>query len=528
MNPIQSALAAHASLIYVTSPDEARVIADVEKISLKTGQRLWMYTATKGLWVALPPEYGSAVFTHESPTPSLRDPIAMLGYLQDLHVPAFGAIFVLLDFHEWLRDGIVRRHLRDLIQPLKEKNSAILIISPVTVQMPELAQDIRLIAYAPPSFDDLERHLLSSPCREACQAAGLNLNDAAQKEVIIEAGRGLTLHQFEQCLFGVLARGDTKPRQLSSAMLAEKKQLLQQSGLLEVIDSRHPSDVGGLAAIKAWFHKRRRGFSQKARKAGLPPPKGILLLGVPGSGKSLTARALTAIWSLPLLRLDTGRLFSGQVGASEERVRQALASAEAMSPCVLWIDELDKAMAGLGSSSDSDAGTAARVFATLATWMQEKTAPVFLMATANALDTLPPELLRKGRWDEIFFVDLPGLGDRQEILTIHLRKRGLPPEDYDVRLLAEFCQGYSGAEIEQAIISGLYDAFAEDRGLTTGDVLRGLEEQVPLSRTMAEEITALRQWAAGRARPAAQDDIERRREQWQQRRKPPVRALHQQ
>jgi SpoVK/Ycf46/Vps4 family AAA+-type ATPase len=220
------------------------------------------------------------------------------------------------------------------------------------------------------------------------------------------------------------------------------------------------------------------------------------------------------MWKFPLLRLDTGKLFSSRVGGSEENTRQAIRTAEALAPCILWIDEIEKSMAGVGSSSNSDAGTTARVFATLATWLQERTASVFVFATANTVIALPPELMRKGRWDEIFFLDLPGLGERQSIIRIHLAKRNRNPRYFDVALLAEKCAGFSGAEIEQAIIDGLYNAFDENRPLTTDDIIQSLETTVPLSITMAENLQALREWALTRARPASHDKIEEERRQW--------------
>ena len=272
--------------------------------------------------------------------------------------------------------------------------------------------------------------------------------------------------------------------------------------------------VGGLDVLKRWLSKRQDAFTEKARAFGLPNPKGILLLGVQGCGKSLTAKACAALWRFPLLRLDTGKLFSSQVGSSEASTRKAIQLAEAISPCVLWIDELEKAMSGIGSSSHSDAGTAARVFATFATWLQEKTVPVFVIATANSVTSLAPELIRKGRWDELFFLDLPGLKERKSIFKIHLEKRNRHPQEFDIAALAESCPDYSGAEIEQAVIGGLYDAFDENRPLTTHDILNSLRNQVPISKTMAENIQALRTWAITRARPASEENIEAQRSKW--------------
>jgi len=258
-----------------------------------------------------------------------------------------------------------------------------------------------------------------------------------------------------------------------------------------------------LTNLKDWLTKRTVAFSDRAARFGLPAPKGVLLLGVQGCGKSLCAKAVSGLWKLPLLRFDLGRMFSSLVGSSEENVRRALQTAESIAPAILWIDEIDKALAGSTSSSGSDGGTASRVFGTLLTWLSEKTSPVFVIATANDISHLPPELLRKGRLDEIFFVDLPLASEREEMFKIHLRRRGRNPEEFDVAELARACDGFSGAEIEEAIISALFDSFSRQVPLDTGIVKASLAETVPLSKTMNEELTRLRNWAAGRARPAS-------------------------
>ncbi len=517
MDTLETAVLSRAPLVYVTSPDESRVVTRIQNLSHRTGRRLWMYAATRGLWdVYCAAEGPEPRFEHGAANNGLRDPLELLAYLQEMHVPACGIIFLLLDFQQWLRDPLIQRHLRDMRQTLQGNKSTIVLLAPVRVQVPELEHDFRYLDYPRPSAEELVQHLEFLALPVQSPHLRLHLQQPYVKEELAAAAGGLTLYQFEQCLSGALTQTpDTADAaDLVAALQKEKKQLIGQSGLLEVLEGLPATEVGGLSAVKDWFHKRRHGFSAAARAAGLPQPRGVLLFGVPGAGKSLAAKAVSGLWQFPLLRLDTGRLFTSQVGGSEERVRQALETVEAAAPCILWIDELDKAMAGLGSSSDSDAGTAARVFASLATWMQEKSAPVFIMATANSVLALPPELLRKGRWDEIFFVDLPGLGDRREIIAIHLAKRGSQMDEADIRLLAEHSRGYSGAEIEQAIINGLYEAFAEDRPLTAEDVLAGLAEQVPLSVAMQEEIAELRQWAAGRARPASTDALENQRENW--------------
>jgi SpoVK/Ycf46/Vps4 family AAA+-type ATPase len=244
-------------------------------------------------------------------------------------------------------------------------------------------------------------------------------------------------------------------------------------------------------------------FSEAARRFGLPEPKGLLLLGVQGCGKSLTAKAVAGQWRLPLLRLDMGRIFSGLIGSSEENLRRAIHVAESVAPVVLWVDEIEKGLSGSQSSGQVDGGVSARVFGALLTWLQEKTAPVFVVATANRIDALPPELLRKGRFDEIFFIDLPTPAERREILGIHVQKRRRDPAAFDLEVLAARTEGFSGAELEAALVSALYDAFAEGTELSQAHLERAVQETLPLSVTMREDIAQLRAWAATRTRPAS-------------------------
>ncbi|NQT51266.1 AAA family ATPase, partial [bacterium] len=263
------------------------------------------------------------------------------------------------------------------------------------------------------------------------------------------------------------------------------------------------SAVGGLDLLKTWLRKRARAFSDEAQRYGLPRPKGVLVLGVQGCGKSLTAKALANFWNLPLLRFDVSRIFDRFIGSSEMNMRHALQTAESIAPAILWVDEIEKAFSGVQSSGVTDAGTTSRVFGTFITWLQETPAAVFTIATANSIESLPPELLRKGRFDEIFFVDLPAEPERRDILNIHLRKRNRDPGDFDVPRLAAKAEGFSGAEIEQAVVEALYNAFDEERELDARDILRSLADGVPLSRTMREDIGRLRSWALDRTRPAS-------------------------
>ncbi|HZW08905.1 MAG TPA: AAA family ATPase, partial [Phycisphaerales bacterium] len=286
------------------------------------------------------------------------------------------------------------------------------------------------------------------------------------------------------------------------AILIAKRRMLGASGALEAVEA--PTDlsqIGGMTNLKKWLEMRRDALSPKAAAFGVAPPKGVLLLGVQGAGKSLCAKAVATAWQIPLLRLDAGSLYDKYVGESERRLRTALDQAKAMAPVVLWIDEIEKAFASAASQS-TDGGLSKRMFGTLLTWMQERTRPIFLVATANDIEALPPELLRKGRFDEIFFVDLPGEGARRDIFTIHLRKRGRKAEEFDIDQLVGASEGFSGAEIEQAICSALCAAFADGSELQTRHVLEAVRSSPPLSVTMAEKMQALRDWARGRCVPA--------------------------
>jgi SpoVK/Ycf46/Vps4 family AAA+-type ATPase len=287
-------------------------------------------------------------------------------------------------------------------------------------------------------------------------------------------------------------------------VFAEKQQIIRKSGLLEYYATNESfENVGGMAVLKEWLNKRAVALTAEARAFGLPAPKGILMLGVQGCGKSLCAKAVSNLWQLPLLRFDMGRMFGSFVGSSEENVRRAISVAESVAPAILWVDEIDKAFAGSQGSGATDGGTTARVFGTFLTWLSEKTAPVFVVATANDISELPPELLRKGRLDEIFFVDLPSREERMEVFCIHLTKRGRNIAHFDLPALGDASANFSGAEIEEAINSALYDAFHARTELKTEHILAELAQTVPLAKTMDEQISQLRAWAEGRARNAS-------------------------
>ena len=320
----------------------------------------------------------------------------------------------------------------------------------------------------------------------------------------MQAALGLTLGEAENVFAKIIVQEQRLSGDHVNEVFAEKQQIIRKSGLLEYYSANEDfSNVGGLAVLKDWLNKRAVAFTDEARAFGLPSPKGILLLGVQGCGKSLCAKAVSRLWHLPLLRFDMGRMFGSLVGSSEENVRRAIAVAESVAPAVLWVDEIDKAFVGSQSSGATDGGTTARVFGTFLTWLSEKNTAVFVVATANDVSQLPPELLRKGRLDEIFYVDLPSEEERLEIFRIHIVKRRRDPKDFDLETLVAASPDFSGAEIEEAIISALYDAFYQKQELTTEHILTTLNQTVPLAKTMSEKVSSQRNWAVGRARNAS-------------------------
>lgn len=353
-----------------------------------------------------------------------------------------------------------------------------------------------------PSDEDLEA-VLRSTLRHASRQRPIEVEvNKADVASIIANLRGLTRRQARQVVLDVVSDDRRFDASDIPRMLRAKRRLLQTSGLLEYVES--PTDmkqIGGLEKLKEWLAARERGFSERAREFGIDPPRGMLLLGVQGAGKSLCAKAVATAWNRPLLRMDPGVLYDRYVGESEGRLRSALGQAEAMSPIILWIDEIEKAFASAASQS-TDGGLSQRMFGSLLTWMQEHRAPVFLVATANNIEALPPELLRKGRFDEIFFVDLPSPAARRQIFEIHLRKRRRDPAKFDISALVGASEGYSGAEIEQGIVSSLHQAFSLGCEPSTEMIAAALENSPPLSVTMDERIAELRRWADGRCVPA--------------------------
>ena len=484
---------ARYSLVYVVSWEEARVIERLKEMAERRQKKLFLWSITRGIFRL-----------EDEPSKideATRDPQNALTYVEKYPDPA---LFVFLDFHSYLNDQTVVRKTRDLIGNLKDTYETLIILSPVLTVPIELEKEFVVIDYDLPRYAEMDS-LLESIIQVVAKNPEVKIDLTQEaREKLVKASLGLTRSEAENAF----ARAIVIDKRLSiddiDRILDEKKQAVRKSKLLEYYESREEfTNVGGMDYLKDWLSKRGAAFTRKAEEFGLPQPKGIMLLGVQGCGKSLTAKAVSGLWKLPLLRLDIGAVFSGIVGSSEENMRRAIKLAETLAPIVLWIDEIEKGLSGVQSSTFSDAGTSARVFSTFLTWLQEKTAPVFVIATANNIQLLPPELLRKGRFDEIFFVDLPGFEERKEIFSIHIRKKKRDPAKYDLGLLAGDSEGFSGAEIEQAVIASLYDAFVDKRDILSEDITRNIKQSVPLSITMKENIDEIRSWAKYRARPAS-------------------------
>jgi len=477
-------LRARFTLLVVVTQEEERALELLRELASETERPCLAWDVADG--------YTS--FSSGVSAPTARDPLTALEQVEKL---PDRALVILKDFHECWGNVQIKRKLKTQAQQLKFTKKTIVVITPAAAIPLELRNEAVQIEMPPPQAAELE-----AVFNRLTKTPGVQVRlTALGREKLIQAALGLTTAQAQRVFAKAIVRDGVIDDSDIALVTEEKKQIIRESEALEFYPVTETiDDVGGLGALKEWLRLRERAFTKEARDYGLPAPKGIALLGIPGTGKSLTAKVVGGMWRLPLLRLDVGALFGSLVGEAEERTRRALRLAETVSPCVLWIDEMEKALAhGLG-----DSGTSTRVFGTILTWMQEKTAPCFVVGTANDIASLPPEVLRKGRFDEIFFLDLPTRKEREEIFAVHLRKRKRLVKDFDIARLAAESEGYVGAEIEQAIIDAMYLGFNENREFTTEDISEALRRQVPLSRSQRETIEALRGWLReGRAQSAS-------------------------
>ncbi|WP_341279247.1 AAA family ATPase [Paenibacillus sp. FSL H8-0537] len=512
---LSNLMRARFPFIYIPTWEEERALSVIDsavknEALIKTVRKVFIWSMTDGL-----AEEGQRG-REESKSP--------LRCLEMIEASEEAAVFVLKDFHVFLGGGgkpadhqIIRK-IRDLIPALKRSINPknVIILSPTLTLPSDLQKEITIVDFELPTFVEMKSMLIEMV--EANQASGRIVIDLTPEDLerLAKAALGLTLHEAENAFALAMVEDGKLDKHDVEIILEEKRQIIKKSEILEFIKSDLKiEDVGGLENLKRWLLKRNKSWLDSAAEYGLPAPKGVLITGVPGCGKSLIAKAISAMWKLPLLRLDVGQIFSGIVGSSEENMRKAIKTVEAISPSILWIDEIEKGFSGMTGSGDS--GTSNRVFGTFLTWMQEKTKPVFVIATANNIHALPAEMLRKGRFDEIFFVDIPTYKERKDIFRLHIVKRLKSPKsvgdfqltDEHLDLLASMTEGYVGAEVEQIVISAMFEAFSEDRSIQFEDFRKSIQTMVPLSVTQAEQIQGIREWANVRAVAATpQEDRE--------------------
>lgn len=431
---------------------------------------------------------------------SAKDPLEILQFFIDENK---SLVLILEDFFHFMTENNhqVIRAVREINRIPSDSEKTLILLNPYSHIPRELEKEMVSLDWPLPNRDTLETIF-----EDVLGRHDLDNDQYDEDEAILEAALGLTVMEAEAAFAQAIVERGCLTRQEIPLIVREKERIIRQSGQLEYF---HPEDdlenIGGLENLKEWLKKRGYAFSKEAKEYGLDTPRGVLLLGVQGCGKSLSAKAIAKAWQFPLLRFDLGKVFGGIVGESESNIRNALKIAQTIAPCVLWIDEIEKGFSGFQSSGRTDGGTTSRVLGTFLTWMQEKTEPVFVVATANDISQLPPELLRKGRLDEIFFVDLPGLESRKEILSIHIGKKEREPDDFDLEKLAKESKGYSGAELEEAVREAMFQAFSDEREFATDDISKAIETIVPLVATMPETIADLRKWAKARARPASEE-----------------------
>jgi len=491
-------LRARYPLIYIPTYEEERLEAAIREEALNQGNRpVYTWDFVDG-YQGNPNDVGFG----------RRNPLQALEFVEKLPESA-PAVFILRDYHRFLDDVAIARKLRNLARLLKSQPKNIVLLSPRMAITDDLSEVITVLEFPLPGAD-----VIKAEVERLLAATGSSLSVKVLDD-LVRSCQGLSMERIRRVLTKAIATHGELQSEDVDLVLEEKRQTIRQTQILDF----HPAtekitDIGGLDNLKEWLVRRGGAFTDRARQYGLPHPRGLMLVGIQGTGKSLTAKAIAHHWHLPLLRLDVGRLFGGLVGESESRTRQMIQVAEALAPCILWIDEIDKAFSGLGSKGD--AGTTSRVFGTFITWLGEKTTPVFVVATANDIQALPPEMLRKGRFDEIFFIGLPTQEERKAIYNVHIsRLRIHNLKNYDLDRLAYETPDFSGAEIEQTLIEAMHIGFSQNRDFNTDDILEAASQIIPLARTAQEQIEFLQNWAAaGKARLASKhsslsDRIER-------------------
>ena len=496
--------------------EENKVLSALEEICSKadTSWDLIKWDIVSGLHSTFPE------FLPTKDSEKQLDQEEVLSWFENLIVPKNKfVILVMKDFNKFLGSNNYRgqvenkvvRHIKNLSQIFTTQNKTIVFLSSNYDIPADLDKYIHFVDWPLPEKTDIEnklKDLLTRASKRKDLVEKFQVEYSNEDfELIVNSFRGLTLSECEQiCAYCMIKY----PKLMPDVISIQKKEIIRKSGLLEWISSDIDMEsIGGLENLKQWLSKRKDAFSQDAIDYGLPSnPKGLMLVGIQGAGKSLFAKGISSFWNFPLIRLDMGKVFSGIVGSSEQNMRQVFKVVESVAPCILWCDEIDKGMSGGRSSGSTDGGTTARVLGSWLTWMQDRESPVFVVATANDVSHLPPELLRKGRFDEIFFVDLPSEYERKKIFEIHLAKRNRDVLKFDMEMLAKSSSNFTGAEIESSIEAAMYEAFSDNkRDILTKDILLSLKNTVPISVTMKEQIDYLRRWASERARNASNSDI---------------------
>lgn len=499
---IKDMLSAYYPVFYLNSFEYDRTKQKIEGIAelLRSEDkkvRIYNWNCVEGLMEKSPD--GSKYLGEEYDEPEM-----VLKYIYNNETKDCKDIFILEDLNNNIEEDKIKFYIRKIAEHAKYTNTHAIILSAIYKLPTELEKYVTVLNIPLPDRTDMERTLAVIE-----RQTKKNLS-VEMRNKMVDAALGMTSMEADLafCLAAVKdGLGDNAPYTVS----AEKEQIIRKSGILDFFPKNESlKDVGGMDVLKDWLFKRQMAYQKRARDWGLQEPKGLLLLGVPGCGKSLTAKSIASFWNMPLLRLDIGKVFQGLVGSSEDNIRKAISTAEAVAPCVLWIDEIEKGLSGVQSSSSTDGGVTSRIFSTILTWMQEKTSPVFVVATANNINLLPPELLRKGRFDEIFFVDLPSNEERQNIFSIHLKKKGQNPDKFPLEFIGNKTEGFNGAEIEECIKEAMFAAYVanpEDPKLSASHIMEAISMTVPLSTTMKEQISSLRQWAATRAKNASKNVI---------------------
>jgi ATP-dependent 26S proteasome regulatory subunit len=485
---LKQLLQAGNPIISIETPDESRAADAVREVAEQMAIPLSVWSVTEGL-----------LSLSQAASRPVVEPGKVAPALQYVKQSASPVVYLFKDIGPHCKDPQVVRALRDLYFSPDSRSWTLVLIDAAG-----LPSDVRRLTVpfdvGWPEAEELEaivRTTFQEVQRNSLQPVEAKLTKS-ELDVLVQTLRGLTSEEAARVVAGAIRADNLLDVSDLPRIVDAKRNLLGTTGCLESIAADvSPDDIGGLSNLKRWLNMRHGGFSARARDFGLDPPRGILLLGVQGCGKSLCAKVVASAWRMPLMRMDPGVLYQKYIGESEARLREALQQAESMSPVVLWIDEIEKAFAS-ASSDSADGGLSQRMFGTLLSWMQDHRAPIFLIATANNLTQLPPELMRKGRFDEIFFVDLPGPHEREAIFLVHLKKRNRDKVNFDLPRLTAGSDGLSGAEIEQAVISGLYAAFADKSECTTEHILAAIQGTQPLSVVMREHVEHLRSWAKGR------------------------------